>query len=952
MSLQVWLPLNGNLNNQGVSNVTVTNSNATVDASGKIGSCYRFNKNAYLSVPGSVATSFTIACSVSLCLKINSFNAAYDTYFQIGIDTTPWTSYRMGLLRSNSASTLTFVISDGSTSTQNSFTTPAISNGVWTHLTLVYKTGHCLIYVNGALHADNATTVVPKFSDVTKIMIGGLSGSYKSDSYINDFRIYDHALSAKEVKEISKALILHYPLDGNGKGQDNYYVNSNFYTNSTSNWYGVNSSSISTTVKDNKKVITSTKGTSNYLFGQTITNYSYTANLEITFTISADIYAETSGTIYIGNWISTSQASGWQAMSFTEVWNTSNVLKVGWNHVSVTHKNAKNQYNGNIVTAFGYSSATYFATNIKFEFGDIDTPWCPNSAETIYTTLGYNSTTEIDTSGYGNNGTRSGNISSVSDTPRLNSATYFPAGSGIYSHPNISLSTYTFSFWGKHTDVGKMLMGNSDTATSTKRDWYWYGDNSFKYPGGEFYYNHNAGTAQALLNKWTHFVAVYDGSNITVYRNSINEGSKAATGSMLLDYLSVGIGFGSSSYWENGYISDFRLYATALSADDVKELYQSAASVDNEGNFFCYEISEPSSVNRSAVMKTGEVTATGDTVNPNMILSTPRSYVSANYNAYILNLNENMVAGEKYTLQYWDADVSHTGKTSTQLSIATYWGGGMNIQAEFKIPTGHSDYVVKTFTAQKNAQPSDGDKMWFNVYNSPGDASGTRYMHIGKWKLEKGDVATPYVPPAFKTFDSTIYAEPDGSRWVKIVRHSHPDTTKFVSSDVFTAYTYKAADVWFCGALCNEVTSGYWELMVKQALTSGGTESKYRWIQQTNPMAGSYNETVAANIQRNTSSGYSTANYGGIYKFNSNTYLVGNNGASGNWFGAFGCWTAYNGGIPGFFGGAVTTGYMDLYLRIDTAVDNADCDAGFIEESLPPAKVGDNWVQSHEFIER
>jgi len=37
MALQVWLPLNGNLNNQGLSNVTVTNNGATVDNNGKIG---------------------------------------------------------------------------------------------------------------------------------------------------------------------------------------------------------------------------------------------------------------------------------------------------------------------------------------------------------------------------------------------------------------------------------------------------------------------------------------------------------------------------------------------------------------------------------------------------------------------------------------------------------------------------------------------------------------------------------------------------------------------------------------------------------------------------------------------------------------------------------------------------------------------------------------------------
>ena len=43
MSLRVWLPLNGSLNNQGASSSTVTSNGATVDTSGKIGSCYSFN---------------------------------------------------------------------------------------------------------------------------------------------------------------------------------------------------------------------------------------------------------------------------------------------------------------------------------------------------------------------------------------------------------------------------------------------------------------------------------------------------------------------------------------------------------------------------------------------------------------------------------------------------------------------------------------------------------------------------------------------------------------------------------------------------------------------------------------------------------------------------------------------------------------------------------------------
>ena len=47
------------------------------------------------------------------------------------------------------------------------------------------------------------------------------TGDLYYNGKLNDFRIYDHALSAMEVKQISQGLILHYLLNHNGFGNDN-----------------------------------------------------------------------------------------------------------------------------------------------------------------------------------------------------------------------------------------------------------------------------------------------------------------------------------------------------------------------------------------------------------------------------------------------------------------------------------------------------------------------------------------------------------------------------------------------------------------------------------------------------------------------------------------------------------------------------------------------------------
>ena len=138
----------------------------------------------------------------------------------------------------------------------------------------------------------------------------------------------------------------------------------------------------------------------------------------------------------------------------------------------------------------------------------------------------------------------------------------------------------------------------------------------------------------------------------------------------------------------------------------------------------------------------------------NLLLNIPKAHVSTNYLGYQLNLIENLVAGETYTVQLWDVDIYHSGKTAAQHNLCIYWGGG-SIQlinwgsSFFTAGTNnyHADYLEKTITiTSAQASGSGATNAFLNLYNSVGNADGTRKMEIGKWKLEKGHKATDWSP--------------------------------------------------------------------------------------------------------------------------------------------------------------------------------------------------------------
>jgi Concanavalin A-like lectin/glucanases superfamily len=120
-----------------------------------------------------------------------------------------------------------------------------------------------------------------------------------------------------------------------------------------------------------------------------------------------------------------------------------------------------------------------------------------------------------------------------------------------------------------------------------------FGNDVFGGPAGTVYgagYNASAwygcrDTIAAPLNQWTHYAATYDGSWFRLYRNGVEiSNSNVAVGlNATADDVAIGHrwdGFASNGF--PGYIADARVYYGAISAADVKAIYDRAQAIQRD----------------------------------------------------------------------------------------------------------------------------------------------------------------------------------------------------------------------------------------------------------------------------------------------------------------------------------------------------------------------------------
>ena len=467
----------------------------------------------------------------------------------------------------------------------------------------VYDPGKMSIYKDGEHEYTYNTTVIPKVSAVKKFVIGAATttGTYQSKSLINDFRLYDHALSAKEIKELSKGLVLHYPLNRGGFGGDNLLKNSNALAITGSD----RSASSSRTFDFNTHIgrIEVLDTTTNYWnawrFLKTdlsedpvdlttgINTYTYSVDVRVTNyttgTIQTSIDFRTSSpTVILKHILQESECDG------------------NWHRISAT-ATTNDQKNTQALVSFSSGSTIHGSNtvieykNLKLERGDKATPWIPNSADVLYSDMGLDDGIEYDVSGYRYNGNVTGALTYSSDTPRYLTSTAFN-GTSYTSLTSPCAEVKTISFWAYWDAIpsGQSVLfvdGKSHIGFGLMSTGILCGTSGI----GNF---KTFSKTSLVANKWYHFVIVNPGDATSLDRKLYIDGveqtatTSTSNWSYGVDQLQLGKRVSTSDGFK-GKMSDFRMYSTALSADDILALYHTPTSIANNGTLMTQgEISE------------------------------------------------------------------------------------------------------------------------------------------------------------------------------------------------------------------------------------------------------------------------------------------------------------------------------------------------------------------------
>ena len=224
MSLRVWLPLNGTLDNQGLEDVTITSNGTFSYTNGKLKQGLLCNGSSFLEIEG-VALNKEASIAYWSKTSINKKMA----WLIVATSSDKLNLYENGLYSLNTGDGTNNPFQDSLGNTIN-----VLHDDRWHHFAIIFNSNETKLYIDGLYKGNVKTFKDPTTTNEKIVRIGGgynNTHTYDWNGMLNDFRIYDHALSSMEVKQISQGLVLHYPLNNIGIKEDIEYDCSGYCNN-------------------------------------------------------------------------------------------------------------------------------------------------------------------------------------------------------------------------------------------------------------------------------------------------------------------------------------------------------------------------------------------------------------------------------------------------------------------------------------------------------------------------------------------------------------------------------------------------------------------------------------------------------------------------------------------------------------------------------------------------
>lgn len=625
MSLIVWLPFTKNINNNGLSSFDITGTptwttySSNVSKSGKFGSAaLQLNTRLTWTVPELVGLK---TWSVSFWCIINTDATLTGNWVDIfALEDKDSEGSTTGSLRWEAcyASGTNVAIGQYDGKIHNNGTTLTTVKDIWHHcLTVVnYELGVVDVYIDGEL----------KF---TREHLGGYitgkcwTGQANAvNGAIQDLRIYNHALSKKEIHELNKGMVMHLPLSWGG----NPNMIKNSYTwmnkrigndNSTGNlasWSKDVSESDTapckwvfrcTGVNSNSSASANWIGAYFGLGSQGLTVNDLVENETYTYSFWARINPESTGTTtFRPEAICESQTvlhttgfgaltTEWRKHTVTFQWTTTSRLTICF------------------YTSFpANSTVTYELCGLKLEKSSKATPYIPNVDEPEYISMNYATKYLQDCSGYNYPVSGYGANNSSCESPKGSSGTNCGSGSCIVLGKTCKIQyPMSFAFWFNTSN----LQNNSNRLISCTEGGGWGVELNGNYlcwttgtgtSSNTYKFCISTKTYTELQGAWHHVACTYDGLKSQIYIDGelSKETTHFTTATPLYYNANNGVFLAAeaggsatnpgTTYTTETKLADFRMYATVISADDVKELYQVGMQIDKSGNVYCNELVE------------------------------------------------------------------------------------------------------------------------------------------------------------------------------------------------------------------------------------------------------------------------------------------------------------------------------------------------------------------------